>query len=131
MAQLGLSLSAETETLSNVLSPLEAFRAFDADNDGVKSMLQSWVESWIVEHGRVPGHDNTKDMELEELANFLRSTFQAFDVNGVVALTAAELYEVGVEFSLEDCQSVIASMDVDGDGAVSLEDYKLIVNALL
>ncbi|XWS23805.1 hypothetical protein CRYUN_Cryun28dG0047100 [Craigia yunnanensis] len=34
MAQLRSSLSAETETLSNVLSLVEAFRAFDADNDG-------------------------------------------------------------------------------------------------
>ncbi|XWS25200.1 hypothetical protein CRYUN_Cryun27aG0049400 [Craigia yunnanensis] len=74
-------------------------------------------------------------MELGELANFLRSTFQALDVDGDEALTAAELYEVmgdlGIEFSLEDCQGVIASMDADGDGAVSLEDFKLIVNSVL
>ncbi|XWS25201.1 hypothetical protein CRYUN_Cryun27aG0049500 [Craigia yunnanensis] len=34
MAKLGSSLSAETESLNNVLSIVEAFRVFDADNDG-------------------------------------------------------------------------------------------------
>ncbi|XWS23804.1 hypothetical protein CRYUN_Cryun28dG0047000 [Craigia yunnanensis] len=74
-------------------------------------------------------------MELGDLAQFLRSAFQAFNVDEDEALTATELYEVivnlGIELSPEDCQGVIASMDADGDGAVSLDDFKLIINSLL
>ncbi|XWS15082.1 hypothetical protein CRYUN_Cryun35bG0063800 [Craigia yunnanensis] len=158
MAQQGSSLSAETETLSNVLSLVEAFRAFDADNDGainaaelggilgslgynaseqdVRAMIQQGDTN---KDGLLSIEEfldmNTKDMELGDLAQFLRSAFQAFDVNGDEALTATELHEVmrnlGIELSLEDCQGVIASMDADGDGVVSLDDFKLIINSLL
>ncbi|TYI28533.1 hypothetical protein ES332_A05G251700v1 [Gossypium tomentosum] len=158
MAQLGSSLSAETETLSNVLSLVEAFRAFDSDNDGainaaelggilsslgynaseqdVRAMMR---EGDANKDGLLSMEEflemNTKDMELGELANFLRTAFQAFEVEGDDALTAADLYEVmgnlGIDqLSLEDCQSVIASMDADGDGAVTLEDFRLIINSL-
>ncbi|XVE95409.1 hypothetical protein REPUB_Repub02eG0094500 [Reevesia pubescens] len=159
MAQLGSSLSAETETLSNVLSLIESFRAFDADSDGainaaelggivgslgynaseqdVKAMMQQGDTN---KDGLLSIEEfldmNTKDVELAgELANFLRSAFEAYDVDGDEALTATKLYEVmgnlGIESSLEDCQCVIASMDADGDGAVSSEDFKLIVNSIL
>ncbi|KAK8580278.1 hypothetical protein V6N13_143392 [Hibiscus sabdariffa] len=159
MAQLGSSLSAETETLSNVLSLVEAFRAFDSDNDGginaaeLGGILSSLgynaseqdVRAMMREgDGNKDGllsmeeflEMNTKDMELGELANSLRTAFQAIEVEGDEALTATDLYEVmgnlGMDqLSLEDCQTVVASMDADGDGAVTLEDFKLIVNALL
>lgn len=117
MAQLGSSLSAETETLSNVLSLVEAFRAFDSDNDGainaaelggilsslgynaseqdVRAMMR---EGDANKDGLLSMEEflemNTKDMELGELANFLRTAFQAFEVEGDDALTAADLYEV-------------------------------------
>ncbi|KAL4281024.1 hypothetical protein GQ457_03G032800 [Hibiscus cannabinus] len=156
MAQLGSSLSAETETLSNVLSLVEAFRAFDSDNDGginaaelggILSSLgykasEQEVRAMMREgDGNKDGllsmeeflEMNTKDMEL---ASSLRTAFQAIEVEGDEALTATELYQVmgnlGMDqLSPEDCQSVVAAMDADGDGAVTLEDFKLIVNALL
>ncbi|KAE8666619.1 6-phosphogluconolactonase [Hibiscus syriacus] len=159
MAQLGSSLSAETETLSNVRSLMEAFRAFDSDNDGainaaeLGGILSSLgynaseqdVRAMMREgDGNKDGllcmeeflEMNTKDMELGELANCLNTAFQAIEVQGDEVLTATELYEVmgnlGMgQHSLEDCQSVVASMDADGDGAVTLEDFKLILNALL
>ncbi|XP_021284896.1 probable calcium-binding protein CML29 [Herrania umbratica] len=157
MAQPG-SMSAETETLSHVLGLVEAFRAFDADNDGainaaelggilgslgynaseqdVRAMMQQGdtnkdgllsIEEFL--------EMNTKDMELGGLASALSSAFPAFGFDGEEAVTATELYQImgnlGVELSLEDCQGVIASMDADGDGAVSFEDFRLIVNSLL
>ncbi|XP_007018951.2 PREDICTED: probable calcium-binding protein CML29 [Theobroma cacao] len=157
MAQPG-SLSAETETLSHVLGLVEAFRAFDADNDrainaaelgGILGSLGYNASEQDVTAMMQQGDTNkdgllsieeflemnTKDMELGDLASFLRSAFQAFDVDGEEAVTATELYQIlgnlGVELSLEECQGVIASMDADGDGAVSFEDFKLIVNSLL
>ncbi|KAE8669444.1 6-phosphogluconolactonase [Hibiscus syriacus] len=159
MAQLGSSLSAETETLSNVLSLVEAFRAFDSDNDGainaaelggiLSSLGYNASEQDVRAMMREGDGDkdgllsmeeflemNTKDMVLGELANSLKTASQAIEVQGDDALTATELYQVmgnlGMpQHSLEDCQCVVASMDADGDGAVTLEDFKLILNALL
>ncbi|KAL6296893.1 putative calcium-binding protein CML29 [Prunus yedoensis var. nudiflora] len=157
MAQIS-SLSAETETLSQVLGLVEAFKAFDADNDGkinvaelggilgslgyqaseqdVRAMMQQGdtnrdgflsIEEFL--------GMNTKNMEFGGLENVLKNAFEALDVDGDEVVTAEELYEVmgddlGYELSLEDCQGIIASIDIDGDGAVSFEDFKLIVNSL-
>ncbi|KAM1013923.1 hypothetical protein ACFX15_043083 [Malus domestica] len=153
-----ISLSAETETLSQVLGLVEAFRAFDADNDGkitaaelggilgslgynpseedVRAMMQQGdtnndgflsIEEFL--------EMNTKNMEFGGLVNVLKNAFEALDVNGDEIVTAEELYEVmgddlGFELTLEDCQGIIASIDIDGDGAVSYDDFKLIVNSL-
>lgn len=156
MSQLG-SLTAEIETLSQVFSLVEAFRAFDADNDGnitaaelggilgslgynaseqdVRAMMQQGDTN---KDGLLSLQEflemNTKHMELGVLGNSLTTAFQAFDAGNQI-VTAEELYAAMVneelDLSLEDCQQIIASMDGDGDGAVSFEDLKLIVNSLL
>ncbi|XP_068324820.1 probable calcium-binding protein CML29 [Pyrus communis] len=151
-----ISLSAETETLSQVLGLVETFRAFDSDNDGkitaaelggilgslrynpseedVRAMMQQGdtnndgflsIEEFL--------EMNTKSMEFGGLKNVLKNAFEALEVDGDV--TAEELYEVmgddlGFELTLQDCQGIIASTDIDGDGAVSYDDFKLIVNSL-
>ncbi|CAK7347048.1 unnamed protein product [Dovyalis caffra] len=158
MAQLG-SLPADIESLSQVLSLMEAFRAFDSDNDGfitvaelggilgslgynaseqdVSAMMQQGDTN---KDGLLSMQEflemNTKDMELGTgLANLLKTAFEALDVDGNNIVTGAELYEGmlngGLDLSLEVCQSIIASMDADGDGAVSYDDFKQIINSLL
>ncbi|XP_042496673.1 probable calcium-binding protein CML29 [Macadamia integrifolia] len=157
MAQLG-SISSQTEVISHVFSLVEAFRAFDADNDGfitvaelggllsslgyganeqdVKAMMQQGdsngdgllsIEEFL--------EMNTKDTELGGLAAFLQTASESLALNNDELLTGEELHELvgnmGVGLSLEDCQNIIASMDENGDGAVSLEDFRLIVNSLL
>ncbi|KAK6939817.1 EF-hand domain [Dillenia turbinata] len=157
MAQLG-SLSLEMDTLSHVLSLVEAFRAFDADNDGsitaaelggimaslgynpseqdVKSMMQQGdtnrdgllsIEEFL--------EMNTKDMELGCLARYMKNAFEALDVDENDTITGEDLHEVtanlGMGLSLAACQGIIASMDGDGDGAVSFEDFRLIISSLL
>ncbi|PRQ21598.1 putative EF-hand domain pair protein [Rosa chinensis] len=152
------SLSAETESLSQVLGLIETFKAFDSDNDGkitaaelggilgslgynpleqdVRAMMEQGdtnkdgllsIEEFL--------EMNTRNMEFGGLENVLKNAFEALDVDVDEAVTAEELYEVmgdgmGSELSLEDCQGIIASIDTDGDGAVSFEDFKLIVNSL-
>lgn len=158
MAQLG-SACSETETLSQVLSLIEAFRAFDGDDDGhiteaelggilrslgYKSSSDQDIRA-MMERGD-KNHDgllsleefldmNTANLQLGELAGPLRASFEALNVDGSDFLTGDELFDglrnVGVEITPEDCQDIIASMDVDGDGVVSFEDFKLIVNSLL
>ncbi|KAG2701027.1 hypothetical protein I3843_06G024200 [Carya illinoinensis] len=150
----------ETETLNHVLSLVEAFRAFDADNDGaitaaelsgiMGSLGYNPSEQEISEmmqrgdtnkDGLLTMEEflelNTKNLELDSWGDLLKRSFQAFDDDGNEALTGEELFgaisnlqPIGT-LSLEDCQAIVASMDVDGDGAVSFEDFKVIVNSLL
>ncbi|XP_010246479.1 PREDICTED: probable calcium-binding protein CML29 [Nelumbo nucifera] len=160
MAQLG-SLSSQTEMMSHVMSLVEAFRAFDADNDGlitaaelgglmgslgycaseqeVKAMMQEGdknrdgllnIEEFV--------EMNTREMEMEmgDMATFLKTASDTLEVQGNnTAVTAQELHQVvsdiGIGLSFQDCQEIIASMDVNGDGTVSFEDFKLIVNSLI
>ncbi|KAK9930717.1 hypothetical protein M0R45_027745 [Rubus argutus] len=150
--------SAETEALHQVVGLVEAFKAFDSDNDGkstapelggilgslgynpseqdVRAMMEQGdtnkdgllsIEEFL--------EMNTKNMEFGGLQNVLKNAFEALDVGGDEVVTAEELYEVmgddmGFEMTLEDCQGIIASIDTDGDGAVSYDDFKLIVNSL-
>ena len=152
------SLSAEIETLNNVLRLVEAFRAFDADNDGqitamelggimgslgynaseqeVRGMMQQGDKN---KDGLMSIDEflemNTKDLQSGDLANFLSTAFESLDEEGSDAVTGEELHNVignmGVQLSLQSCQDIVASLDVDGDGVVSLEDFRLIVNSLL
>ncbi|GLT84995.1 hypothetical protein SLE2022_031980 [Rubroshorea leprosula] len=159
MAQIGSVSADTTETLRQVLSLVEAFRAFDADNDGaitsaelggilsslgynaseqdVRAMMQQGDKN---KDGLLSMEEflemNTKDMELTgSLSNSLRIAFEGFDLDGDESVTGEELFQVmanfGAEMSLEDALAVIASMDGDGDGAVSFEDFKLIINCVL
>lgn len=99
MAQLG-SLSQETETLSHVLRLVQAFRAFDSDNDGsitaaelggimgslgynsseqeVKAMMQRGDTN---HDGRLSIEEfldmNTNELGLGSLGAFLGSAFEA------------------------------------------------------
>lgn len=159
MAQHG-SLLAETETLSYVLRLLEAFRAFDSDNDGgitaaelggvmgslgynpsdqeVRTLMQQGDKN---QDGLLSIEEflelNTKELELGGLANSLKSAFEHLDLESDDVVTGEELFEVmgnstGVgELGLEECQAIIASIDGDGDGAISYEDFNLIVSCLI
>ncbi|XP_043712172.1 probable calcium-binding protein CML29 [Telopea speciosissima] len=157
MAQLG-SISSQTEVISHVFSLVEAFRAFDSDNDGfitsaelggllnslgygaseqdVKAMMELGD---INKDGLLSIEEflemNTKNMELGDLGAFLRTAFESLDLNGDELLTGEEFHELvgnmGVGLSLEDCKNIIASMDVNGDGAICFEDFRLIVNSLV
>ncbi|XP_057973753.1 probable calcium-binding protein CML29 [Malania oleifera] len=145
------------ERLSNVVSLVEAFRAFDADNDGLITgaelggimdslgcgMKDQDVEAMMQQadtnrDGMLSMQEfldmNTKDMQLGDLAISLRNTLEAFGVDREGVVTREELYEAMLnlgELSPEDCHAIVASMDADADGAVSLVDFRLILNSLL
>ncbi|KAI4307321.1 hypothetical protein L6164_030523 [Bauhinia variegata] len=150
-------LSAEIETVTRVLRLVEAFRAFDGDNDGhisvaelggimaslgynaseqeVRAMMQQGDKN---RDGLLSIDEflelNTKDLQSGDLANFLRTAFQALDEDGNEVLMAEELHELmanlGPNLSLENCNSIVASLDVNGDGVVDMDDIRLIVNCL-
>ncbi|EXB44326.1 putative calcium-binding protein CML29 [Morus notabilis] len=165
MAQLS-SISANTEALSHVLGLVEAFRAFDSDNDGaitaeelggimgslgynpteqeVKAMM---LEGDKNKDGLLSVEEflemNTKNLDLGGLGNYLMNASEVLNNNNnnnindgtFEMVSGEELFQVlgslGIELKLEDCQNIIASMDMDGDGFVSLDDFNLIVSSLL
>ncbi|KAK9167648.1 hypothetical protein Scep_002839 [Stephania cephalantha] len=156
MAQLG-SHNNQTDALSEAVHLMEAFRAFDADNNGlitgselggIMASLGHAVSEQEVRAMMQKGDANkdgllsmrefldmtTKDLGLGGIASLLRPAFEAFDVNGDQVLSGEELFEVLANMeqgmSLEDCQAIIASMDHDGDGLVSFEEFKAIIDSL-
>ncbi|CAA2960886.1 probable calcium-binding CML29 [Olea europaea subsp. europaea] len=151
------SLSAEIETLSHVLSLVEAFRAFDSDNDG--SIDAQELRGLLGSLGYNPSEEdintmmqeantnrdgllsiseflemNTKDLGLGGLKDILKRVFEELEFQGEDLVTGEDLYEVvgniGTDLSQDECHLIIASMDGDGDGVISFEDFKLIVNSL-
>jgi len=157
MAQVA-SLSAEMETLNHVLSLVEAFRAFDADNDGritkaelggilgslgynaseqeVGAMMQEGDKN---RDGFLSIQEflemNTRELEGGSLGSTLSTAFEALDEDGNEILTGEDLHGVmqnlGLDLSLDNCVHLVASLDADGDGAVSLDEFRLIVDSLL
>lgn len=153
------SLTTETEShLGHMFSLIEAFRAFDVDNDGLIAAAE--VEGIMGSLGYNPSEDdvkmmmeegdvdkdgllsmeeflevNAKSMEIGEFGRYLKIAFEALMEDGNDLVSGEELYEVFVnlgllDVSLQDCIAIVASMDGDGDGAVFLHDFKLIVNSL-
>ncbi|KAK7385238.1 hypothetical protein VNO78_30952 [Psophocarpus tetragonolobus] len=158
MAEVVGCLSSEMETLNQVLSLVEAFRAFDVDNDGcitqaelggilsslgynasdqeVRAMMEQGDKN---KDGFLSIHEflemNTKDFDGGNLANTLSTAFEALDEDGNEIFTGEALHQVvqnlGLDLSLENCLHLVTSLDGDGDGAVSLDEFRLIVDFLL
>ncbi|KAL2317760.1 hypothetical protein Fmac_031636 [Flemingia macrophylla] len=148
----------EMETVNEVLSLVEAFRAFDVDNDGrithaelggilgslgynaseeeVRAMMEGGDKN---KDGLLSIHEflemNTKELEGGDVAKALSAAFQALDEEGSEIVTGKELHEViqnlGLQLSLQNCQHLVTCLDADGDGVVSLDEFRLIVDSLL
>lgn len=60
--------------------------------------------------------------------NELRSAFEHFDVDNSGYITAENLQEVltnmGREFSIEDIEKMIKTVDEDGNGKISFEEFE-------
>uniref|UniRef100_A0A7N1A332 EF-hand domain-containing protein n=1 Tax=Kalanchoe fedtschenkoi TaxID=63787 RepID=A0A7N1A332_KALFE len=58
----------------------------------------------------------------------MRDAFDLYDKNGNGLISAAELHQVliklGESCSVQDCEKMIESVDSDGDGNVSFEEFK-------
>ncbi|CAN1333693.1 Probable calcium-binding protein CML29 [Linum perenne] len=161
-------LSSETERLNQVVTLVEAFKAFDSDNDGfitaaelggiLGSLGYSAAGEQDVRAMMLQGDKdkdgllsvgeflemNTKDMEVGGvIGNLLKAAMEALDdedEDDTTLVTGEELWEFMADasggsgqrqMSLADCQAIVAAMDVDGDGAISSQDLKLIATSLL
>lgn len=157
MAQPG-PFSEYTQVLSQVLNLVETFRAFDADNDGrittaelggILSSLGHTVSEQDLNVMMQQGDSNrdgllsieeflemtTDKVDLGNLPNVLITACDNLHANGDEDVTAERLHDImvntGIGLPMDACQDIIASMDQEGDGAVSFEDFKLIVDSLL
>ncbi|KAG0484045.1 hypothetical protein HPP92_012129 [Vanilla planifolia] len=154
MAPPSTLYDADIAALGTLHSLVEVFRAFDSDGDGLVSVEE--LSGIIASLDHIPGDraalemtrqgdtDGDGMLSLEELLAvvaeglhlvrlpyLLRTAFPA--LAGEKTVTAEELYEIlrrMGRISLEDCLDIVASMDGDRDGAVSIEDLKLVVQAL-
>jgi calcium-binding protein CML len=88
----------------------------DTDRDGYVDLGE-----FAAFHGR--GSRDDRELEAE-----LRAAFDVYDVNGDGRITASELGKVlariGEGCTDEECDRIIASVDVDGDGCVGFEEFK-------
>ncbi|XP_008803460.2 probable calcium-binding protein CML29 [Phoenix dactylifera] len=153
------SLCTDFEVLSYINSLMEVFKSFDSNNDGLitsdelrgvlGSLGYNTSEREVKEMMRQGDTDrdgllslhefleiNTRELDLGDLADLLQAAVPALgrEVGNDEAVTGEELYNVlgsTGSASMEDCMDIIACLDGDGDGAVSLEDLQCIVQALL
>lgn len=152
--------STDIEVLSYVNSMMEAFKAFDSNSDGLitcdelrgimDSLGYNMSEQEVKETMRRGDTDqdrqlsmdeflemNTRELDLGDLGDLLQAAVPKLgpeEVNNDEVVTGEELYDVLRSMggaSMEDCMDIIASLDGDGDGAVSLQDLRCIVQALL
>lgn len=153
------SPSTDFEVLSYVNSMMEAFKAFDSNCDGMitSDELRGIMGSLGYNMSEREANDmmrrgdtdrdgllsmheflemNTRELDLGDLADLLQAVVPALglDVGNDEVVTGEELYNVLCSTgtaSMEDCMDIIACLDGDGDGAVSLQDLQCMVQALL
>ncbi|XP_061364648.1 putative calcium-binding protein CML19 [Gastrolobium bilobum] len=102
------------------LSPEEAEAAvelLDLDEDGLVG-LDDFVR--FVEGGKE-----------EEIVNDLREAFKMYEMEGCGCITPKSLKrmlgKLGECKSLEECQAMIARFDLDGDGVLNFDEFKVMM----
>ncbi|XP_071732636.1 probable calcium-binding protein CML23 [Rutidosis leptorrhynchoides] len=131
----------------------KVFRKFDVNGDGKISITE--LGSILGALGTVTAESELKVVmkeidtdgdgfiDLNEFIQFiqrsggenndeLREAFDMYDQNKNGKICASELHSVmkslGEKCSFKDCQKMIASVDVDGDGCVNFEEFKKMMN---
>ena len=87
----------------------------DANHDGFVDLGE-----FAAFHGR---RDGGRDLDAE-----LRDAFDVYDINGDGRISVEELGKVlgriGEGCGAEECERMVASVDVDGDGCVGFDEFK-------
>ncbi|KAK4409722.1 putative calcium-binding protein CML25 [Sesamum angolense] len=90
----------------------------DSDGDGFID-LQEFIEL------------NTKDVDYDEVLQNLKDAFQVFDIDKNGSISAEELQDVlqnlGEECTLAECRKMISGVDTDGNGAISFDEFKVMM----
>ena len=110
---------------------LRVLRAADRDRDErvsldeLKQFLERQVKLQVAK--RLPKLDRNRDgrVTANEVPKMSRARFARFDHNGDGAFTAQELSAVMRAQALARCEGILASLDVDRDGALTKSDVTL------
>ncbi|KAL3824246.1 hypothetical protein ACJIZ3_020275 [Penstemon smallii] len=74
---------------------------------------------------------NTKDIDYDEVLENLKDAFQVFDIDKNGSISAEELQDVlnslGEECTLAECRKMISGVDSDGNGAISFDEFKVMM----
>uniref|UniRef100_A0A7N0TG36 EF-hand domain-containing protein n=1 Tax=Kalanchoe fedtschenkoi TaxID=63787 RepID=A0A7N0TG36_KALFE len=92
----------------------------DKDGDGFIS-LEEFIEI------------NIKDVDSDEALESLRGAFAVFDIDGNGSISAEELHMVlkglGDVCSVAECKRMISGVDADGDGMISFDEFKVMMDS--
>ena len=152
--------SVDFEALSYISRLVEAFQAFDSDNDGLVTApeLRGLLASLGLDKSEAEARDmlaradSDRDgrLSVEELLDVMNAGELGLGALGALlqaAVPALESFAGGPDGVLgadelarvlglmgtanaEDCAEIVACMDGDGDGTISLEEFRLMADLL-
>ncbi|WVZ78805.1 hypothetical protein U9M48_026456 [Paspalum notatum var. saurae] len=156
-APAGRALEVDLEALGYISSLVEAFQAFDSDNDGLVTApeLRGLLASLGLERSEAEARDmlaradadrdgrlsveelldvmNAGELGLGALGALLQSALPALEAAGGALVGADELARaIGAVggASAEDCAAIVECLDGDGDGAITVEEIRLMADLL-
>ncbi|CAN6193303.1 unnamed protein product [Urochloa humidicola] len=151
-------LAVDFEALSYISSLVEAFQAFDSDNDGLVTApeLRGLLASLGLDRSEAEARDmvaradgdgdgrisaeefldvmNAGELGLCALGEMLQAALPALEAAGGALVGADELAAAiggGVgAVSAEDCAAIVECLDGDGDGAITIEEFRFMADLL-
>jgi Ca2+-binding EF-hand superfamily protein len=153
----GRPVTVDFEALSYISSLVEAFQAFDSDNDGLVTApeLRGLLASLGLEKSEAEARDmlaradadrdgrlsveelldvmNAGELGLGALGELLQSALPALEAAGGALVGADELARaIGAVggASVEDCAAIVECLDGDGDGAITIEEFRFMADLL-
>ncbi|KAK3166538.1 hypothetical protein QOZ80_1AG0047020 [Eleusine coracana subsp. coracana] len=99
----------------------------DTDGDGLLSQ-EEFLQ--LLDMGR--DDDATKDDDDEERCRGLKEAFRMYEMNGEGCITPLSLKRMlsrlGEHQDVGECQAMICRFDLDGDGVLSFEEFKTMMD---
>jgi Ca2+-binding EF-hand superfamily protein len=153
----GRLVAVDFEALSYISSLVEAFQAFDSDSDGLVTApeLRGLLASLGLDKSEAEARDmlaradadrdgclsveelldvmNAGELGLGALGAMLQSALPHLEAAGAALVGADELARLlGTlgNASPEDCAAIVECLDGDGDGAITIEEFRLMADLL-
>lgn len=147
-------LTVNFEALNYISRLVEAFQAFDSDSDGLvtapelRGLLASLglnadaddmlARADVDRDGKLSAEEfldamNAGEFGLDALGELLQSALPTLEAAGAALVSADELARTLGALggaSAEDCAAIVECLDGDGDGAINVEEFRLMADLL-